>query len=63
MALGSCLTTLRRYDEANALLLAGYFVFKNEDAEVLDQAQQALFDLYTAWGKPEQAAAYRGETR
>ena len=24
------------------------------------QARQALFDLYTAWGKPEQAAPFNG---
>ncbi len=59
LALGSCLTALRRYDEAETLLLAGYAVFKNEDTELPEQARQALFDLYTAWGKPEQAAAYR----
>jgi hypothetical protein len=27
-----------------------------------EQACQALYDLYTAWGKPEQAAAYRNQT-
>jgi len=63
LALGTCLTALRRYDEAEALLLTGYAVFKNEDTELPEQARQALFDLYTAWRKPEQAAAYRGETR
>ena len=62
-ALGTCLTALARYDEAEPLLLESltFYQEKQKDDQV-KTTRQKLFDLYTAWGKPEQAAAYRGDT-
>jgi tetratricopeptide (TPR) repeat protein len=60
--LGATLTTLKRYDEAEALLLAA-----RHDLEITPGAQSPeakatiarLVALYVAWGRPEKAEAYR----
>ena len=58
--LGIVLAALRRYEEAELLLLGSYTFYKNEgDQEEIQKALAALIDLYTAWGRPEQAAAYK----
>ncbi len=62
-ALGASLAALGRYDEAEPLLLESLAALENQDnQEIIEQTRQYLFDLYTAWGKPEQAAAYQGES-
>ena len=61
--LGICLGDLMQFDEAEPLLLEGYSFFQEtHKVEFVQQARQALYDLYTAWGKPEQAATYRDLT-
>jgi serine/threonine protein kinase/Flp pilus assembly protein TadD len=60
--LGGCLAAQRRYAEAEPLLLSGYEVMKAAratPARRLHQAADRLVKLYEAWGKPEQAAAWR----
>jgi hypothetical protein len=60
--LGRCLVSLKRYDEAEPLLL--------EAVNLLDRslgaeenrtrgARRRLAELYDAWGKPEEAAKHR----
>ena len=59
-ALGSCLTTLARYEEAEPLLIDRYTFYNNEpDQEEAQKALEAIIDLYTAWGKPVRATAYQ----
>ena len=58
--LGLSLTALGRFDEAEPLLLDSYTFFKNEhDQEKTQKTLDGLIELYTAWGRPEQAAAYQ----
>jgi serine/threonine protein kinase/tetratricopeptide (TPR) repeat protein len=60
--LGAALTALRRYDEAEVLLLDA-----RQDLETLRASRPVdvkptlarLVDLYLVWGKPDRAAAYR----
>ena len=50
---------LARYEEAEPLLIDSYTFFKNEpEQDELQEALEALIDLYTAWGKPVLATAY-----
>ena len=59
-ALGSCLAALARYEEADSLLLESLTFYQNKQLDdSIAQVRQALVDLYTAWGKPEKAAAYQ----
>jgi len=61
---GECLTHLKRFDEAESLLLIGYSCFKEnlgEAHENTGEAKEKIADFYEAWGKPEKAAEYRGE--
>ena len=61
LGLGRCLGDMRRFDEAETLLQAAYPVLREaygEEHTFTRQARSALADLYTAWGKPERAAAY-----
>ena len=61
-ALGSCLTALAHYDKAESLLLDSYAFYKNEqEQDELQEALEALIDLYTAWGKPVLATAVKQE--
>ena len=60
--LGECLTDLRRYDEAEPLLLKSYktiFDYKGNSTKLAQQALRRLVKLYEAEGKPEKAAQYR----
>ncbi len=60
--LGLCLTGLARYDEAESALRASLTIFQNQQkTDAARQTRHALGALYTAWGKPEQAAPYLRE--
>ena len=63
--LGSALTQLRRYGEAEAALLDARRQLEAESVppagDLRDNAAR-LVDLYTAWGKAERAAPYRPMT-
>jgi len=60
--LGDCLAALRRYNEAEPLLVKSYSILKAKRGEEDKSTQQALnriINLYQAWGKPDKAAPYR----
>jgi eukaryotic-like serine/threonine-protein kinase len=60
--LGSCLTVQGRFAEAEPLLLSSYSVLDRDPGAGAGYAPAALrriVELYTAWGRPERAAAYR----
>lgn len=59
-ALGSCLTQLRRFDEAESLLLGSYQILmaKKRASPATRRARQHVIDLYNAWGKPDKAREY-----
>lgn len=60
--LGECLTLLKRYDEAERLLIEGHAGFETDCCEPGPEwmeARQRLVKLYEAWGKPDRAARYR----
>ncbi|MFQ5568492.1 MAG: tetratricopeptide repeat protein [Rhodothermales bacterium] len=60
--LGTCLMELGQYDEAERLLTKSYPLLRDalgDDHDWTREAREALVRLYTAWGKPEKAAAYR----
>jgi hypothetical protein len=66
--LGGALLGQRKYAEAEPLLLAGYAGLKERekalpppDKERLPQAADWLVELYTAAGKPDEAAKWRAE--
>jgi tetratricopeptide (TPR) repeat protein len=62
--LGSCLAAQGRYAEAEPLLLGAYRSLKEdrgEGAHYAPAALQRVVELYTAWGRPGRAAAYRSE--
>jgi serine/threonine-protein kinase len=61
--LGECLTKQGRYQDAESILLDSYRIFETKrGVKHLDTIETAarLNSLYTAWGKPDQAARYRG---
>jgi len=61
-ALGECLTTQKRYAEAEPLLQRSYTAIKNVQGEhgpLTLEAMRRLAALYRAWGKPEEAARYQ----
>jgi serine/threonine-protein kinase len=61
MDLGRCLTDLEKYEEAESLLLESFDTLaedRDEQTSAWDGVLQRLTALYTAWGKPEQAARY-----
>jgi serine/threonine-protein kinase len=61
-ALGNCLAALKRYDEAEPLLVESYSSIKSLRAEsdwLTRRALGRVASLYQAWGKPEKAAQYR----
>lgn len=63
--LGGCLAAQGRFEEAEPLLIQSYAVLAKDSGEGAKQVPVALkriIDLYTAWGKPEQAAAYRSKS-
>jgi tetratricopeptide (TPR) repeat protein len=59
--LGECLTSQKRYAEAEPLLLRSYATMKNVQSEhgpsTLEAARR-LMTLYQFWGKPVEAARY-----
>jgi serine/threonine-protein kinase len=61
-ALGECLTTQKRYAEAEPLLQRGYATMKGVQGErgpLTLEAVRRLAALYQAWGKPAEAARYQ----
>ena len=61
-SLGECLTTQKRYAEAEPLLNESYQTLSSlhvPQSPVLKEARERLASLYAAWGKPEDAARYR----
>jgi hypothetical protein len=61
-ALGECLASLERYDEAESLLLESYSRLAPRGNEPSVEARTTgghLVRLYEAWGKPERAAEWR----
>jgi tetratricopeptide (TPR) repeat protein len=62
--LGACLTALGRYTEAEPLLLhaqADLQAVRDLPPARLRQARRRIVQLYEAWGKPKQAAAWRAK--
>jgi tetratricopeptide (TPR) repeat protein/predicted Ser/Thr protein kinase len=61
--LGACLTRLRRFDEAEPLLLGSYQLLNaRQSANASTRAAwRHLIDLYDAWEKPDKAALYRAK--
>ncbi len=63
LALGTTLTALGRYGEAEPYLTQASTVFQSDDPTVLSTDREdvglALVEMYTAWGKPAEAARYR----
>jgi serine/threonine-protein kinase len=60
--LGGCLAALRRFGDAEPLLVDGYTILKAKRGEHDKQTERALarlIHLYSLWGKPDKAAAYR----
>jgi serine/threonine protein kinase/tetratricopeptide (TPR) repeat protein len=60
-ALGECLTTQKRYAEAEPFLLESYATLKTvqgEQSPPTREAARRLVTLYQFWGKPEKAAHY-----
>jgi len=58
---GAALAGLRKYSEAEVLLLRSYGVLKSDPDAMpmfVAQATKYLAELYHDWGKPEQAAKY-----
>jgi hypothetical protein len=56
---GAALTRLGRYAEAEKLLLASQPALGNAPIPDLEQRGRArLVDLYTAWGRPEEARKF-----
>lgn len=61
-ALGECMIQLKRWDEAQGLLLSSYDFYKNRSDELPDERQlvrERLVQLYLSWDKPETADKYR----
>ena len=59
--LGPCLVALRKFSEAEPILLASYPALKQlrgEDHELTRRARSSLAKLYQLRGRPEQASAY-----
>jgi hypothetical protein len=56
---GAALAGLRRFAEAEGLLVESYTVLSNDASAIpmfVNQASERLVSLYEAWGKPEKAA-------
>ena len=61
-ALGECLTTQKRYAQAEPLLQRSYATMKavqGERGPLTLEALRRLAALYQSWGKPEEAARYQ----
>ena len=60
--LGNCLTALRRYEEAEGILLDSFAVLNDANPgnpSLVRQTAERLVRLYEAWQKPDQAAPYQ----
>jgi eukaryotic-like serine/threonine-protein kinase len=60
-SLGECLTTQKRYAEAEPLLLESYQTLNSlhvPQSPVLKEGRERLVSLYAAWGKPSEATRY-----
>ena len=58
---GAALTALARFAEAEPLLLDAFAALRNDSgarATQIDSTAQYLVDLYTAWGRPEDAGRF-----
>jgi serine/threonine-protein kinase len=64
-ALGECLTTQQRFNEAEPLLTESYYMLNSKlgarDPRTVE-AVRRLSNLYQVWNKPEQAARYRASS-
>ena len=61
---GEALVQLKRFDEAELPLLESYAAFQASVGDAHPSTRRAakrLFDLYQAWGRPEQAAMYAAD--
>ncbi len=61
-ALGECLTTQKRYAEAEPLLVESYTILNSRLGQRDPRTKEALgrlVELYDLWGKPAPAAQYR----
>ena len=61
-ALGECLTTEKRFADAEPLLLESYTTLKGVQGDHSPptlEAARRLVTLYQAWGKPQEAARYQ----
>ena len=64
--LGEHLVLARRFAEAGTLLLKGergLVAIRGGDAPIIQDARGRLVKLYEAWGKPEEAAAWRSKLK
>jgi eukaryotic-like serine/threonine-protein kinase len=62
--LGSCLTDLERFEEAEPLLLTSFGILqvkRSSQPRVARQALERIVHLYEAWKKPEQAADWKSK--
>jgi non-specific serine/threonine protein kinase/serine/threonine-protein kinase len=62
VAMGTCLVAARRFDEAQTVLTSAYTVLAAQPESQALPARDAagvLVALYTAWAKPQEAAAWR----
>jgi tetratricopeptide (TPR) repeat protein len=60
---GASLTALGQFDAAEQLLLESYETLRKNKgggrlSVYIDESREFLFDLYTGWAKPDQAAKY-----
>jgi Flp pilus assembly protein TadD len=65
-ALGACLVALKRFEDAEPLLLQSYSVLLAARGPGFCETlatRQRLSGLYEAWGKPEQAGEFQQATR
>ncbi len=59
--LGSCLTALGRYEEAQGILLDSFALLNDAnpgDPSLVRQTAERLVRLYEAWEKPDRATPY-----
>lgn len=61
---GECLLAMKRFEEAEPLLVASHAAFDGDshERESLDRSESLLVRLYEEWGKPDLAKGYRRST-
>ncbi|MNC97299.1 hypothetical protein D3C83_149140 [compost metagenome] len=62
--LGEHFTNARRFDEAEEWLLGAereLVQLRGEEAQPVRDTRSRLVALYTAWGRPQEAAAWQGK--